>query len=147
MPSPPSCTPPRRSSSRLAVSANVAQPGQPTQNVYGTIIALHDHEQGGLLWVATPALLKAFGISPSQLNPAAEVLTARAMLPSSGNLILVSGSYLAQPPNTPCPVGLCIQNPVVQEVGKLPAGTSVPNTVITEGAVKALHETMVPAAG
>ena len=29
----------------LAVSANVAQPGQPTQNVYGTIIALHDHEQ------------------------------------------------------------------------------------------------------
>jgi putative ABC transport system permease protein len=67
------------------------------------------------------------------------------MLPSTGNLILVSGSYLAQPPNTPCPAGLCIQNPVVQEMSKLPAGTSVPNTVITEGAVKALHETMVPA--
>ena len=129
----------------LAVSANVAQPGQPTQNVYGTIIALHDHEQAGLLWVATPALLKAFGISPSELNPAADVLTARAMLPSSGSLNLVSGSYMSQPPNTPCPVGLCIQNPVVQEVSKLPAGTSVPNTVITEGAVRALHETAVPA--
>jgi putative ABC transport system permease protein len=129
----------------LAVSANVAQPGQPTQNMYGTIIAQHTHEQAGLLWVATPALLKAFGISPSELNPAADVLTARAMLPSSGNLNLVSGSYLSQPPNTPCPVGLCIQNPVVQEVSKLPAGTSVPNTVITEGAVRALHETAVPA--
>lgn len=106
----------------LAVSANVAQPGQPTQNVYGTIIALHDHEQGGLLWVATPALLKAFGISPSELNPAADVLTARALLPSAGSLILVSGSYMSQPPNTPCPAGLCIQNPIVQEMSKLPAG-------------------------
>ena len=35
-------------------------------------------------------------------------------------------------------------NPVVQEAGKLQAGTSVPNTVITEQAVKALHETPVP---
>jgi putative ABC transport system permease protein len=97
------------------------------------------------LWVATPALLKAFGISQSQVNPAADVLTARAQLPSSGNLILVSGSYLSEPPNTPCPAGMCLQNPVVQEVGKLPAGTSAPNTVITEAAVKELHETTVPA--
>jgi putative ABC transport system permease protein len=111
--------------------------------VYGTILSLHDHEQGGLLWVATPALLKAFGISPSQLNPAADVLTVRALLPSTGNLILVSGSFLAQLPNTPCPAGMCIQNPVIQEVSKLPAGTAMPNTVITEGAVKALHETIV----
>ena len=66
------------------------------------------------------------------------------MLPSSGNLKLVSGSFMSQPPNTPCPVGLCVQNPVVEVVSKLPAGTSVPNTVITEGAVKALHETIVP---
>jgi putative ABC transport system permease protein len=129
----------------LAVSGNVAQPGQPTQNVYGTILSLHNREQGGLPWVATPALLKAFGISPSQLSPAADVLTVRALLPSAGNLVLVSGSYLSQPPNTPCPAGMCIQNPVIQEVSKLPAGTAVPNTVITEGAVKALHETIVPA--
>ena len=129
----------------LAVSANVAQQGQPTQNVFGTIIGLHTHEQAGLLWVATPALLKAFGISQSQVNPAADALTARAELPSAGSLILVSGSYLSEQPNTPCPAGMCIQNPVVQEVGKLPAGTSVPNTVITEAAVKALHETAVPA--
>jgi putative ABC transport system permease protein len=128
----------------LAVSPNVAQQGQPTQNVYGTILSLHNRMQGGLPWVATPALLKAFGISQGEVNPAADVLTARALLPSTGDLALVSGSYMAQSPNTPCPAGMCIQNPVIQEVSKLPAGTSVPNTVITEGAVKALHETVVP---
>jgi putative ABC transport system permease protein len=128
----------------LAVSVNVAQLGQPTQNVFGTILSLHGQGQGGLPWVATPALLKAFGISQSEINPAADVLTVRALLPSTGNLALVSGSYLSQPPNTPCPAGMCIQNPVIQEVSKLPAGTAVPNTVITEGAVKALHETIVP---
>ena len=128
----------------LAVSANVAQPGQPTQNVFGTILSLQHRNQGGLPWVATPALLKAFGISQGEINPAADVLTARALLPSTGDLALVSGSYLAQSPNTPCPAGMCIQNPVIQEISKLPAGTAVPNTVITEGAVKALHETIVP---
>jgi putative ABC transport system permease protein len=74
----------------------------------------------------------------------ADVLTVRGLLPSTGNLVLVNGSYLSQPPNIPCPAGMCIQNPVIQEVSKLPAGTAVPNTVITEGAVKALHETIVP---
>jgi putative ABC transport system permease protein len=128
----------------LAVSVNVAQAGQATQNVFGTILSLHNRNQGGLPWVATPALLKAFGISQGEINPAADVLTARALLPSTGDLALVSGSYLAQPPNTPCPAGMCVQNPVIQEVSKLPAGTDVPNTVITEGAVKALHETIVP---
>jgi putative ABC transport system permease protein len=39
---------------------------------------------------------------------------------------------------------MCILNPVIQDVPKLPAGTAVPNTVITEQAVKALHETVVP---
>src|SRR5258707_5335079 len=39
---------------------------------------------------------------------------------------------------------MCIRNPVIGEMSKLPAGTDVPNTVITEGAVKALHETIVP---
>ncbi len=128
----------------LAVSVNVAQPGQPTQNVFGTIVSLHNHEQAGLPWVATPALLKAFGISQGEVNPAADALTARALLPSTPDLALVSGSYMSEPPNTPCPAGMCVQNPVIQEVSKLQAGTAVPNTVITEGAVKALHETIVP---
>jgi putative ABC transport system permease protein len=128
----------------LAVSVNRPQPGQPTQNVFGTIVSLHGQGSGGLPYVATPALLKAFGVSRSEVNPAADVLTVRTLLPSTGDLALVSGSYLAQSPNTPCPAGMCIQNPVIQEMSKLPAGTAVPNTVITEGAVRALHETIVP---
>src|SRR6185437_789433 len=68
----------------------------------------------------------------------------RPGLPSAGNLTLVSGSYLAEPPNEPCPAGMCVLNPVIQEIAKLPAGTAVPNSVITEKAVRALGETAVP---
>jgi putative ABC transport system permease protein len=39
---------------------------------------------------------------------------------------------------------MCVLNPVIQEVSKLPAGTSAPNMVITEHAVRALHERIVP---
>jgi putative ABC transport system permease protein len=127
----------------VAVSANVSVSGQPTQNQAGTLTSLHGPGYGGLMYVATPALLKAFGITASEVHPAADVLTMRAGLPSTGGLVLVSGSYLAEPPPG-CPAGSCILNPVIQEAGKLPAGTSLPNTVITEQAARALHETIVP---
>jgi len=127
----------------LAVSLNVPAPGQPTANQSGALILLHGRGVAGLMYVATPALLKTFGISASEVNPAADVLTARAGLPPTGGLALASGSYLAQSPPG-CPAGMCILNPVIQEVSKLPAGTAVPNTVITEQAARALHETIVP---
>jgi putative ABC transport system permease protein len=127
----------------VPVSANVAVAGQPTQNQYGGLIALGGHGFGGLMYVATPALLKAFGISASEVEPGADVLTVRAELPSTGGLALVNGNYLAGSPGS-CPAGECIPNPVIQGVRQLPAGTAVPNTVITESAVKALHETAVP---
>ena len=128
----------------LPVSVNVPVPGQPTQNQFGAIISLHGRGSGGLMYVATPALLTALGISPGAVDPRADVLTVRAGLPSTGNLALVSGAYVAESPSEPCPAGMCILNPVIQEVGKLPAGTSVPNTVLTEQAVRALRETPVP---
>jgi len=127
----------------LAVSVNVPAQGQPTQNQLGTLVSLHGPGSGAFLYVATPALLKAFGISASEINPDADVLTVRAGLPSMGGLALVSGTYIAQSPPG-CPAGACIPNPVVQEVSKLPTGTAAPNIVITEQAVKALHETAVP---
>jgi putative ABC transport system permease protein len=128
----------------VPVSVNVAEPGQPTQNLYGGIQSLHGRGFGGVMFVATPRLLAAFGISPGSVNAGADVLTTRAALPSTGGLTLVSGAYLGGSPSGPCPAGMCILNPVIQEDGKLPAGTSVPNSVITEKAVKALHETAVP---
>jgi putative ABC transport system permease protein len=141
----------------LAVSVNVKEPaiqgpgipqgapGQSTENQYGTLISLNGRGLGGLPYVATPALLKAFGISQSEINRDADILTVRSLLPSTGGLALVSGSYLAQSPPG-CPTGMCVLNPVIQEVTKLPAGTSMPNTVITEQAVRELHETVVPVA-
>jgi putative ABC transport system permease protein len=129
---------------QIPVSLHVSQPGQPTQNYYGGIISLHGSRGfGGLMYLASPALLTAFGISQGSVNPQADVLTVRAGLPSTGSLALISGAYLAESPNEPCPAGMCVLNPVIQEVGKLPAGTSVPNTVITERGVKALGETPV----
>lgn len=136
----------------LAVTSNVPQPaisqngppaGQAAQNLPGALVSLHGRGAGGQLYVATPALLKAFGIGNGEVNPAADLLTMRAQLPSTGGLALVNGEFLAQSPPG-CPAGMCILSPVIQEVSKLPAGSSLPNTVITEGAVKALHETVVP---
>jgi putative ABC transport system permease protein len=128
----------------VAVTPNVAQSGQATQNQPGALVSVHGQGAGGNLYVATPALLKAFGISQSEVNPAADVLTMRPGLPSTGNLALVNGAWLAAPPASICPAGECILNPVIQELTKLPSGTSMPNTVITESAARALHETMVP---
>jgi len=150
----------------LAVSVNVQQPAiqgpgvphaaagqsgqsgqstQSTQNQFGTLISLNGRGAGGLPYVATPALLKTFGISQGEVNPDADMLTVRSQLPSTSGLALVSGSYLTQSPPG-CPAGMCILNPVIQDVGKLPAGTAMPNTVITEQAVKELHMTIVPVA-
>ncbi len=42
------------------------------------------------------------------------------------------------PTSYPCPKGQCVANPVIQEVGALPSGTSAPNTVITEHAIHTL---------
>jgi len=127
----------------VAVSGSVPEPGQPTQNQFGTLTSLNRHGAVGPMYVATRALLKAFGISKSEVNPHADVLTMRALLPSTGGLALVNGVFLYQSPPG-CPAGMCILNPVIQTTSKLPAGTSVPNTVITENAVKALHETSIP---
>ena len=127
----------------FAVNVNVPSLGQPTENQAGALVSLHGRAAGGRLYVATPALLKAFGISASEVNPAADVLTVRSWLPSTGGLALVNGSYIGESPPG-CPAGMCILTPVIQEVSKLPAGTSVPNTVITQQAVRALHETVVP---
>jgi putative ABC transport system permease protein len=128
----------------LAVSVHVPEAGQPTQNQFGTLISLDRRGAAGPIYVATPALLKAFGIGRGAVKPGADLLTVRASLPSAGGLALVSGDDLALAAPG-CPAGMCILNPVVQEEGKLPAGTSVPNTVMTEEAVRALHETAVPA--
>ena len=121
------------------------------------------HAAAGRIWsgpvyVATPALLRAFGIKPSQINPAADILTMRPGLSSLTKMQLTYGANLGIPIGRlggpgggpsggpggrghltfPCPKSSCLANPVIQEVSALPSGTSAPNTVITEHAVRTL---------
>ncbi len=138
----------------LAVVANASQPaistngppsGQAAQNLPGALVSLHGH--GVRRYVLRGHAGAAQGVrhQPGRGQPGrGHAHSARAARRRRGRpLALVSGGFLAQSPPG-CPAGMCIINPVIQEVTKLPSGTSVPNTVITEQAAKALHETVVP---
>lgn len=111
----------------------------------------------GPIYVATPSLLSAYGIASSQIEPRADILTHRPGISGLSRMQLVYGAPTkalvapgapaargTQTPggpgqsDFPCLPGQCLANPVVQEVGALPAGTSAPNTVITENAVAQL---------
>jgi putative ABC transport system permease protein len=118
----------------------------------------------GSVYVATPALLRAFGIKASDVNPAADILTMRPgldtipemqLLYTSGNPAgsVTKGGPAGQgagggPGYSSCTKGSCLAHPVIQEVSALPSGTSAPNTVLTEHAISTLHlESSVQADG
>jgi putative ABC transport system permease protein len=104
----------------------------------------------GPVFVATPQLLAAFGIKASDVNPDADILTARPGLSGVSQMQLLYGAPKFGPGggghgpqdvgsnSYPCLKGQCLANPVIQEVGALPSGTSGPNTVITEHAIHML---------
>ena len=108
----------------------------------------------GPIYVATPQLLQAFGIKSADVNPDADILTMRPGLSGISQMQLVYGGYFGNGQggpgggghapqdigsnSYPCPKGQCVANPVIQEVGALPSGTSAPNTVITEHAIHTL---------
>jgi putative ABC transport system permease protein len=102
----------------------------------------------GPVYVATPQLLAAFGISQSQVNPDSLILTMRPGLDKVPLMHLTydngSAAARALPANGgdanpyACPQGACLASPKIQEVSALPAGTSAPNTVITSHAIQAL---------
>ena len=113
----------------------------------------------GQIYVATPALLRAYGINPSSIPSNVDVLSSRPGLSGSGVQLTYGGGggkgggQLVGPgsggpgggggpgpgnTNTCSPEG-CIAHPVVQEESQLPTGTDAPNTVITESALRRLH--------
>jgi putative ABC transport system permease protein len=113
---------------------------------------------GGQVYVATPSLLKAFGIAPSQVDPKADVLSMRPGLSTLSLMQLQYGNGGGSNPGPTniepgqgqgpgfggpnafsCSPGSCVANPDIQEVTALPSGTSAPNTLITEHAVHQLH--------
>jgi putative ABC transport system permease protein len=104
----------------------------------------------GPVYVATPQLLAAFGITASDVDPDADILTARPGLSGLSQMQLLYGAPKFGPSggghgpqdvgsnSYPCLTGQCLANPVIQQVSALPVGTSAPNTVITEHAIHAL---------
>jgi putative ABC transport system permease protein len=104
----------------------------------------------GPIYVATPQLLRAFGITASEIEPSADILSSRPGLSGVSGLVLdyASNPKFATNPGAPgegpssqrCTAAAhCLAHPVIQEVGALPTGTSAPNTVITEHAMRELH--------
>jgi putative ABC transport system permease protein len=111
----------------------------------------------GAIYVGTPSLLRAFGIDPAQIDPNADVLTMRPGISGLSGMQLVyngdgkgssqtitpgqggsNGSHHATAQSCPPYAGNCLNNPVIQQVGALPSGTSAPNTVVTEHAIHQL---------
>jgi putative ABC transport system permease protein len=100
----------------------------------------------GPIYVATPALLRAYGIDPSSIPSNVDVLTARPGLAGSGVQLTFGaddkgGGGLQGPGGNfnQCTPNQCVAHPVIQEESQLPIGTSSPNTVITESALHRLH--------
>ena len=91
----------------------------------------------GQIYVATPQLLRAFGISASEINPKALVLTSRPGLSGVPGLVFDHSS--GNPKQANNGNGGSIRSPLIQEISALPSGTSAPNTVVTEYAMKKFH--------
>jgi putative ABC transport system permease protein len=123
--------------------------------------AIPQHAAGGRSWagplyVATPQVLRAFGITASQVDPSADILTMRPGLSGLSKMQLIYGDYFSRTAapgggpgsglgitSFPCPKGACLANPKIQQADALPSGTSMPNSVITEHAVHELGLTPV----
>jgi putative ABC transport system permease protein len=115
--------------------------------------AASGRQWNGAIYLATPQLLRAFGIPASQVDPNADVLSMRPGLSGLSKMQLNYGNGNGKggpgpggngpqgQQSFPCPKGSCLANPVIQEVSALPSGTSAPNTVITEHAIRTLHIT------
>jgi putative ABC transport system permease protein len=125
--------------------AGTSAPGSPGDLLTGaTLQAGHlESKFTGPLYVATPALLAEYGIKPSQVRAATDVLTMRPGLASLPGIDLVWGTGIAQS-GAPSQAGSYIASPPVQTFSSLPSGTSAPNTVLTTQAVRRLHLRLIP---
>jgi putative ABC transport system permease protein len=102
--------------------------------------------------VAGPQLLATYGIKASQIAPGTDVLTMRPGLAALPHMEMlwdtgfVSDGNNGLPPDPgsadgrPCTLNnLCLAGPAIATVSSLPSGTSAPNTVMTEYAVRKYH--------
>jgi putative ABC transport system permease protein len=140
-------------------ATDVAELDNPASSVGLQNPSASGRQWDGQIYVATPALLRAYGINPLSIPSNVDVLSSRPGLSGSGVQLTYGGGggkgggQLVGPgsggsgggggpgpgnTNTCSPEG-CIAHPVVQEESQLPTGTDAPNTVITESALRRLH--------
>jgi putative ABC transport system permease protein len=102
----------------------------------------------GSVYVATPRLLATYGIRASQIAPGTDILTSRPgladlsnmeMIWSGGNGIEMNGSEPRGGGGPSCTQRKCLDSPAIQTISSLPSGTSAPNTLITQYAVRKYH--------
>jgi len=93
----------------------------------------------GPIFVATPALLRAYGVNPSSIPSDVDILSSRPGLAGSGVQLTYGGGAVGPGSYNECTPNQCVAHPVVQQESQLPTGTSAPNTVITESALRRLH--------
>jgi putative ABC transport system permease protein len=98
--------------------------------------------QGTLdIYVATPAVLRHYGISPGTVDPGAAFLTSRPGLEGTSNLLLQYGNFTLQNP-----VVKSVPNPAIQTISRLPADVTDPNLLITTSTVRKLRLRTSPVA-
>jgi putative ABC transport system permease protein len=97
----------------------------------------------GPIYVATPTLLRAYGINSSSIPSDVDILSSRPGLAGSGVQLTFGGGKGDNGPGNynQCTPNQCVAHPVVQEESQLPRGTSAPNTVVTESALHRMHLT------
>ena len=93
------------------------------------------------IYVATPALLSHYGISPGAIDPGTVFATSRPGLQGTPNLLMQYGDFLSN--NA---VLKSVPDPPVQTLGALPTPTSDPNLLLTTYAVSKLGLRTAPVA-
>jgi putative ABC transport system permease protein len=82
----------------------------------------------GHIYLATPALLRHYGIDPSSIGPTTDLVTSRAGLAGASQVRLIQQEGDAQ-----------LANPKIQTFSGLPTDTAGPNLLVTPHAVQALN--------
>lgn len=114
----------------------------------------------GQVYVATPAVLRHYGIVAGKIDPNADILTSRVGLASVANLQLfqlpptkfIGPGPGGSGPNGPgfgsfaCDPGTCVAAPKIQTLSRLPLDASDPNVLITTHAMQTLGLQAVPSA-
>jgi putative ABC transport system permease protein len=127
-------------------AAHVVQLIQPAVGLQNP--SANGRQWDGPIYVATPSLLRAYGINPSSIPSNVDIVSSRPGLDGSDVQLTYGGGGkggdgfqgLGAGGNNynECTPNQCLAHPVVQEEGQLPQGTSAPNTLITENALHRL---------